>query len=352
DEPPAQSINYNPPPRPATPTDDSDSEPESDEEDEPAQSDAEDSDDESDDEPTAPPTYPDEPPAQSINYNPPPRPATPADDSDSEPDSDEEDEPAQSDAGESAVPPVFPDEPAAQSINYNPVPQPAPPMDDEILVEEEDSGDETGNDETPPVAGEPEPVPAPAPRHQVVRVVDRNGRPYGFGMPYGDRDAAQIGEEVGRIDGERVQTYARLDRRGYMATSRVVPWAGRDADRPFWVDTRNMLRDSDPDMEVVANSASGTQVADLLVNTVPEMVGAARRKPIVLLVGNAGHGEDDPGAPARRFIRRLRELGHLGTVYGPTGDLRFKPSSRHPENWLRIQDGKFVRLAPSQRTRR
>ncbi|MEU8663692.1 hypothetical protein, partial [Actinoplanes philippinensis] len=50
----------------------SDDEPESDE-DESAQSDAEDS----DDEPTAPPAYPDEPPAQSINYNPPPRPATP-----------------------------------------------------------------------------------------------------------------------------------------------------------------------------------------------------------------------------------------------------------------------------------
>ncbi|WP_203779680.1 hypothetical protein [Actinoplanes philippinensis] len=372
DEAPAQSINYNPPPRPATPTDDSESEPESDQEDEPAQSDTEDSDDASDDEPAAPPVYPDEPPAQSINYNPPPRPATPTDDTESEPESDQEDEPAQSeaedseedaasDAEESTVPPVFPDEPAAQSINYNPVPQPAPPADDEIIVEEEESdneiiveeeGEEDSDDEAEPVASEPEPVVPPAPRHQVVRIVDRRGRPYGFGMPYGDRDAAQIGDEVGRIDSEEPQTYARLDRRGQMTLSRVVPWAGRNAERPFWVDTRNMLRDSDPDMDVVANSASGTQVADLLVNTVPEMVGDARRKPIVLLVGNAGHGEDDPGAPARRFIRRLRELGHLGTVYGPTGDLRFKPSSRHPENWLRIQDGKFVRLAPSQRTRR
>ncbi|WP_146246688.1 hypothetical protein [Actinoplanes xinjiangensis] len=326
------------------------------------------SDDESDDASAAGLTYPDEPPAQSINYNPPPRPATPADDSEpesedeadqSEPeDSDEDDseEDAASSAGEPAAPPVFPDEPPAQSINYNPVPQPAPPADDEIIVEVEDSDDETGDEEAPSVASEPAPVAPPAPRHQVVRVVDRHGRAYGFGMPYGDRDAAQIGDEVGKIDSERLQTYARLDRRGQMTTSRVVPWAGRNTTRPFWVDTRNMLRDSDPDMDVVANSASGAQVADLLVNTVPELAADYRRKPIVLLVGNAGHGDDDPGAPARRFIRRLRELGHLGTVYGPTGDLRFKPSSRHPENWLRIQDGKFVRLAkepePPRGTRR
>ncbi|WP_211275487.1 hypothetical protein [Actinoplanes rectilineatus] len=356
DEPPAQSINYNPP-RPQTPPQDDSDDSDDESDDSGSESDDESDDDQPTPQPAAQPVYQDEPPAQSINYNP-PRPQTPPqDDSDDSSESESESDESEDEATpQPAAQPVYQDEPPAQSVNYNPLPSQAPtPDEDDVIVVIEESESEPEPEPEPEPAPEPEPVVTQVP-YSIVTLVDRHGRTFGFGMPYAGRTNDDVQADVSRINSGKHSSYARLDRHGQMTTSKTTPWGGRDMARPFWVDTRNLLRDSDPDLNVVANSASGAKVADLLINTVPELTGADQRKPMVLLVGNMGHKDDDPTAPARRFIRRLRELGYLGTVYGPTGDLRFKPESRYAENWLRIQDGRFVRLekepAPPRRTRR